>query len=113
MDIIPYFKELKEQGATGRQKINRINRYLGILFAFIQGYIYSVAFIQGDTTTIIKTTIIFTAGTALLLWLADEITKKGIGNGVSLLIMAGIVKTLPTTCIYTSLCIYISWCCIH
>ena len=39
MDIIPYFKELKEQGATGRQKINRINRYLGILFAFIQGYI--------------------------------------------------------------------------
>ena len=97
MDIIPYFKELKEQGATGRQKINRINRYLGILFAFIQGYIYSVAFIQGDTTTIIKTTIIFTAGTALLLWLADEITKKGIGNGVSLLIMAGIVKTLPTT----------------
>ena len=97
MDIIPYFKELKEQGATGRQKINRINRYLGILFALVQGYIYSVAFISGDTTTIIKTTIIFTAGTALLLWLADEITKKGIGNGVSLIIMAGIVNTLPST----------------
>ena len=98
MDIIPYFKELKEQGATGRQKINRINRYLGILFAFVQGYIYAVAFMgSNDTTTIIKTTIILTAGTSLLLWLADEITKKGIGNGVSLFIMAGIVNNLPNT----------------
>ncbi len=98
MDIIPYFKELKEQGATGRQKINRINRYLGILFAFIQGYIYSVAFLgSNDTSVILKTTVILTAGTALLLWLADEITKKGIGNGVSLIIMAGIVNTLPST----------------
>ena len=97
MDIIPYFKELKEQGATGRQKINQINRYLGILFAFVQGYIYAVAFMGGDTTTIIKTTIVLTAGTALLLWLADEITKKGIGNGVSLFIMAGIVNSLPNT----------------
>ena len=97
MDIIPYFKELKEQGATGRQKINRINRYLGILFAFVQGYIYSVAFMGGETATIIKTTVILTAGTSLLLWLADEITKKGIGNGVSLFIMAGIVNSLPNT----------------
>ena len=97
MDIIPYFKELKEQGATGRQKINRINRYLGILFAFIQGYIYSVAFMGGTTTEILKTTIILTAGTALLLWLADQITNKGLGNGVSLFIMAGIVNTLPST----------------
>lgn len=97
MDIIPYFKELKEQGATGRQKINRINRYLGILFAFIQGYIYSVAFMGGTTVEILKTTIILTAGTALLLWLADQITNKGLGNGVSLFIMAGIVNTLPST----------------
>ena len=97
MDIIPYFKELKEQGATGRQKINRINRYLGILFSFVQGYIYSIAFIQGDTMTVIKTTIILTAGTSLLLWLADEVTKKGIGNGVSLFIMAGILRDLPNT----------------
>src|SRR5574344_129121 len=97
MDIIPYFKELKEQGATGRQKINKINRYLGILFSFIQGYIYAVAFMGGDTLTIIKTTVILTAGTALLLWLADQITKKGLGNGISLIIMAGIVNTLPST----------------
>ncbi|MBQ5475727.1 MAG: preprotein translocase subunit SecY, partial [Lachnospiraceae bacterium] len=50
MDIVPYFKELKEQGATGRQKINKINRYLGILFAFVQGYIYSIAFMNLDST---------------------------------------------------------------
>lgn len=97
MDILPYFKELKDQGATGRQKINKINRYLGILFAFIQGYIYSVAFMGGSTVQIIKTTVILTAGTALLLWLADQITNKGLGNGVSLFIMAGIVNTLPST----------------
>lgn len=97
MDIIPYFKELKEQGATGRQKINKINRYLGILFAFVQGYIYSVAFMGGSTVEILKTTIILTAGTSLLLWLADVVTNKGLGNGISLFIMAGIVNTLPST----------------
>lgn len=97
MDIIPYFKELKEQGATGRQKINRINRYLGILFAFVQGYIYALAFMGGTTSDILKTTVILTAGTSLLLWLADQITSKGLGNGVSLFIMAGIVNSLPNT----------------
>lgn len=97
MDIVPYFKELKEQGATGRQKINRINRYLGILFAFVQGYIYSVAFMGGTTVEVLKTTLILTAGTSLLLWLADQISSKGLGNGVSLFIMAGIVNTLPAT----------------
>jgi len=95
MDLIPYFKELKEQGATGRQKLNRINRYLGIIFALIQGYIFSIAFLGGDSLTIIKSTIYLSAGTAFLLWLGDEITKKGIGNGISLIIMAGIVNTLP------------------
>ena len=96
MDILPYFKELKEQGATGRQKINRINRYLGILFAFIQGYIFSYAYLKGyGTLTVLKTTLVLTAGSSLLIWLADEITNKGIGNGMSLMIMAGIVQQLP------------------
>lgn len=98
MDIVPYFKELKEQGATGQQKINRINRYLGILFALIQGYVFSFAFLaNAGSLEIVKTTLILTAGTAFLLWLGDEITKKGIGNGMSLIIMAGIVNTLPNT----------------
>ena len=96
MDILPYFKELKDQGATGRQKINRINRYLGILFAFVQGYIFSYAYLKGyGTFTVLKTTLILTAGSSLLIWLADEVTNKGIGNGMSLMIMAGIVQQLP------------------
>lgn len=96
MDILPYFKELKEQGATGRQKINRINRYLGIIFAFVQGYIFSYAYLKGlGSLAVLKTTLILTAGSSLLIWLADEVTNKGIGNGMSLLIMAGIVQQLP------------------
>ena len=96
MDILPYFKELKEQGATGRQKINRINRYLGILFAFVQGYLFSYAYLKGmGSLTVLKTTLILTAGSSLLIWLADEVTNKGIGNGMSLIIMAGIVQALP------------------
>jgi len=96
MDIVPYFKELKEQGYTGKQKINKITRYLGILFALVNSYVITIAF-QGmtDFTIILKTTITMTAGTAFLLWMGDQITKKGIGNGISLLIMAGIIQSLP------------------
>ena len=97
MDILPYFKELKEQGYTGKQKINRITRYLGILFAFIQGFAFTIAYSgTTDVMTIIKTTVVLTAGTSLLLWIGDQITKYGIGNGLSLLIMAGIIQSLPT-----------------
>lgn len=97
MDILPYFKELKEQGYTGKQKINRITRYLGILFAFIQGFAFTIAYSgTSDVMTIIKTTVVLTAGTSLLLWIADQITKYGIGNGLSLLIMAGIIQSLPS-----------------
>lgn len=97
MDIIPYFKELKEEGYTGRQKINRITRYLGILFAFIQGYIITIVYMKGmSTPEILKTTIVMTAGTCFLLWLGDEVTNKGIGNGISLLIMAGIIQSMPS-----------------
>lgn len=96
MDIIPYFKELKEQGYTGKQKINKITRYLGVLFAFIQGYIFTIAFSgTKDPFIILKTTVVLTAGTCLLLWLGDQITKHGIGNGLSLFIMAGILQSMP------------------
>ena len=97
MDIVPYFKELKEQGYTGKQKINKITRYLGILFAFIQGFIFTIVYSgSNDVFTILKTTVVFTAGTSLLLWIGDQITKHGIGNGMSLLIMAGILQSLPS-----------------
>lgn len=96
MDIIPYFTELKEQGAVGRQKINQINRYLGLALAFIEGLALAFAFVQnGSAFDYIKVAVILTAGTAFLLWLGDQMTEKGIGNGLSLIIMAGIVSTVP------------------
>ncbi len=94
--IIPYFVELSKQGQTGRNKINQINRYIGMALAFIQGYFYSNMFIQNGTPAqYLLYALILTAGTALVLWMADQITQKGVGNGVSLIIMAGIIATLP------------------
>ena len=97
MDIIPYFKELKEMGEEGRRKISKITRYAGLAIAFIQGFFYPMMFLGKTQAPIeyFKIAIILTAGTAFLLWLGDQITNKGIGNGVSLLIMAGIVNTMP------------------
>lgn len=98
MDIIPYFSELKEEGAAGRQKINKINRYIGIIFALLQGFVFSYAFLKGyGSMVVLKSALVLTGGTAFLLWLGDEITKKGIGNGLSLLILAGIVQGIPNT----------------
>ena len=102
MDIIPYFTELKEEGATGRQKINQINRYLGLGIAFLQGFAMAFAFVpNGTALDFLKIAIILTGGTAFLLWLGDQMTQKGIGNGVSLLIMAGIISSIPNMFIET------------
>jgi len=102
MDILPYFTELKEQGAVGRQKINQINRYLGLGIAFFQGFAMAFAFVpNGGTLDFLKIAIILTAGTAFLLWMGDQMTQKGIGNGVSLLIMAGIISSIPSMFIET------------
>ena len=96
MDIIPYFTELKESGEQGRQKINQINRYIGLAIAFVQGFAMAFTFVKGASTIeYLKIAVILTAGTAFLLWLGDQITQKGIGNGISLLIMAGIIYTVP------------------
>ena len=97
MDIIPYFSELKDEGPVGRQKINKITRYMGIIFAFIEGFIFAIAFMGSSKSTFdyIYVATVITAGTSFLLWLGDQITQKGIGNGISLIIMAGIVNTLP------------------
>lgn len=97
MDIIPYFKELKEQGYVGRQKINKITRYLAIILAFVQAYALCIFYMKSlGTMEIIKTALVMTAGTSFCLWLGDEITKKGIGNGSSMIIMAGIIQSLPS-----------------
>ena len=97
IDIIPYFSELAKQGQVGRNKLNTITRYLGILIAFIQGCMYAFAFVQTDNSLVLlEYAAVLTAGTAFLLWLGDQITQKGIGNGISLIIMAGIIMTIPT-----------------
>ena len=96
MDIIPYFKDLKEQGYVGRQKINKITRYLAIALAFVQAYALCLFYMGSlGTLEMIKTALVMTAGTSFCLWLGDEITKKGIGNGTSMLILAGIIQSMP------------------
>ncbi len=97
MDIVPYFSDLAKQGQTGRNKINQITRILGIVLAFVQGYMFSFAFISNGTVTdYLQASLVMTAGTCLLLWIGDEITKKGVGNGTSMIIMAGILATTPS-----------------
>ena len=78
MDILPYFTELRESGPAGRQKINQINRYLGIFIAFVEGFAMSFALVSNASALdYLKITVILTAGTAFLLWLGDQISQKG------------------------------------
>lgn len=97
MDIIPYLAELGKQGHAGQTKINSITRWAGIALAFIQGYMFTfTVYSSADILFRMQIALILTAGTAFLLWLGDQITQKGIGNGISILIMAGIIATMPT-----------------
>ena len=101
MDIVPYLSELKKQGGVGRTQLNKITRISGIALAFIQGYIYSFAFLGSAGSGILNAdylqfALVLTAGTSLLLWIGDQITAKGVGNGISLIIMAGIISSMPT-----------------
>jgi preprotein translocase subunit SecY len=108
MDIIPVLKEWTEEGETGKQKINQLTRYLAIGLAFVQALAMTLAFegdgggsiliagIEGTFLVYVYIAIVITAGTAFLLWLADQITLRGIGNGTSMLIVAGIVSSLPS-----------------
>lgn len=96
-DIVPYLSELSKQGGVGRKKINQITRVVGIILAFLQGYLYSYAYIgNGNAMDYMLYSLILTAGTALVMWIGDQITAKGIGNGMSLIIMAGIISVLPS-----------------
>ena len=107
MDIIPALAEMAKSGKKGRQQMDRITRYLGVVMALVQGYFivqyldraYSgYNFIDNPGfTSYLYISVIFTAGTMFLLWLADQITSKGIGNGTSMIIFAGIVADMPST----------------
>ncbi len=105
---IPALERLSKEGVEGRKKINKITRYVGIILAFIQGAgLYITLHNMGVETpgleviknegvlTFFIITLTFTAGTAFVVWLGEQITEKGIGNGISLIIFAGIISSIP------------------
>ena len=102
MDIIPALTEMAKDGKKGREQMDRITRYLGAVLALVQGYFivqllsnqYGVVENPGFATYL-YISVIFTAGTMFLLWIGDQITTKGVGNGVSMIIFAGIVANMP------------------
>ena len=96
MDIVPYLADLSKQGGTGRAKLNQITRIAGIALAFVQGYIYSFTYMNGGSVIdYMSYSLVLTAGTCVLMWLGDVMTQKGVGNGMSIIIMAGIISNLP------------------
>lgn len=103
MDVLPVLSELSKQGETGRKKIDMTTRYLTLVLAAVQAYGIIVTLQNSSYITVldtsiwgyIKIVIYITAGSMLLMWLGDQITSKGIGNGISMIIFAGIVSALP------------------
>ena len=101
---VPYFQKLQKEGESGRTKINQITRYLtvGILLFQAPAYLTNLHYQLPETAFAIKgasftiaSTVILTAGSMFIMWLGERITDKGIGNGISLIIMIGIIARLP------------------
>ena len=106
--VSDYFKNLKSQGETGRQKITQITRYGTVLLATVQGYGLSVGLESSANLVInpgvffkISTVTTIVAGTMFLMWLGEQITQRGIGNGISLIIFSGIVAEIPRALVTT------------
>ena len=100
--VSDYFKNLKEQGEIGRKKITQITRYGTVFIAAMQGYGVSVGLENAGNLVLtpgiyfkLMTTITLVAGTTFLMWLGEQITSRGIGNGISLIIFSGIVAEIP------------------
>ncbi len=106
--VTDYFKNLKSQGEIGRQKITQITRYGTVLLATVQGYGLSVG-LESSANLVINPGIFFkvttvttiVAGTIFLMWLGEQITQRGIGNGISLIIFSGIVAEIPRALVTT------------
>ena len=106
--VSDYFKNLKAQGEIGRQKITQITRYGTVLLATVQGYGLSVG-LESSADLVINPGIFFkistvttiVAGTMFLMWLGEQITQRGIGNGISLIIFSGIVAEIPRALVTT------------
>jgi preprotein translocase subunit SecY len=98
---VPSLERLKKEGEVGRKQINQYTRYLTLLLAVVQSYGIAVSLQSGGIATdptfffIASTVITLTGGTMFLMWLGEQITARGVGNGVSLIIFAGIVADLP------------------
>ncbi len=102
MDVIPALTEMTKSGQTGRQQLDKITRYLGVVLALVQSFSMVYGFdrqygvLEGaGISAYLYTATILTAGTMFLLWIGDRITFKGIGNGISVIIFAGIVSNIP------------------
>lgn len=101
---VPYFQRLQREGESGRRKINQITRYLTVAILLVQapGYLKNLqvqlpetAFVLQGSFFWISSVIILTAGSMFIMWLGERITDRGIGNGISLIIMVGIIARLP------------------
>ena len=106
--VTDYFKNLKAQGEIGRQKITQITRYGTVLLATVQGYGLAVGLESSADLVInpgsffkISTVTTIVAGTIFLMWLGEQITQRGIGNGISLIIFSGIVAEIPRALVTT------------
>lgn len=106
MDVVPKFSEWAKQGDVGRRKLAQFTRYFTIILAFFQAFAMSFGFNQmyggqliTDTSILSYLTIaiVLTGGTAFLLWLGEQITAHGVGNGISIIIFAGIAAAIPTS----------------
>ncbi|MFI3266790.1 MAG: preprotein translocase subunit SecY [Rikenellaceae bacterium] len=103
--VVPHFQKMQKEGESGRRKLNQWTRYLTIIVLLLQGPAYLTnlnaqlipeAFVMGNGILFqISATIVLIAGTMFVMWLGEKITDKGIGNGVSLIIMIGIIARLP------------------
>lgn len=105
MDVIPKLAEWAKQGEHGKKKSTQLTRYATVVLGLIQAFAMSIGFNRLYGTEMIPNAtfgkyvliaIVLTAGTAFLMWLGEQITEKGIGNGISILIFAGIVANIPT-----------------
>ena len=101
---VPYFQRLQREGESGRNKINQITRYLTVFILLVQAPSYltnlhyqlpASAFVSSGIWFTISSVVILTAGTLFIMWLGERITDRGIGNGISLIIMIGIIARLP------------------
>lgn len=104
--VVPYFQKLQREGEEGRRKITQLTRYSTILVASLQSVGFAVnlqygatgaAIVIGDTFFMITTVIVLVSGTMFVMWLGERITENGIGNGISLIIMIGIISNLPVS----------------